>query len=441
MTGSGDNKIERNKESMGFSNSDAWKVKLSLFLNYFVFGILLNSVGIVILQLINKYNVGETDASLLEAFKDLSIAIFSFGIASFLPKIGYKKAMLIGLGIVTAACIAMALSDGGFLMSRILFACIGISFALIKVSVYSTVGLVTANPNEHASFMSTVEGVFQTGVLLGYWLFGFFMHPPQNASPLYWLNTYWVLAAMTIIAFLLLFITPLNEKSIEVKKDTNAKEDFLNMLLLMKYPLVLLFIFSAFLYVFIEQGIQSWLPTFNNKILQLPEAMSVQVTSILAGAIALGRIFGGFVMKKVHWIYVLTTSLICAALLVVLVMPLSKGIIPGSVTSWGNAPLAAYIFPIIGFFLAPIYPTLCSIVLSKLPKISQSAMAGLIVIFSALGGTIGSRITGFLFQKTGGSDAFYFSLIPMGLLLLIIFPYKKLQDTFKIEAPKENVLG
>jgi hypothetical protein len=54
-----------------------------------------------------------------------------------------------------------------------------------------------------------------------------------------------------------------------------------------------------------------------------------------------------------------------------------------------------------------------------------------IVIFSALGGTIGSRITGTMFGLLGGVKAFYCSLVPMILLLSIIFPYKKIQDNFK----------
>ncbi len=69
-------------------------VKLSLFINYFVFAILLNSVGIVILKSQNNYGVDEVQASILEAFKDLPIAIVSFFVASFLPRLGYKKAML-----------------------------------------------------------------------------------------------------------------------------------------------------------------------------------------------------------------------------------------------------------------------------------------------------------------------------------------------------------
>lgn len=410
-----------------------WKVKIALFLNYFVFAILLNSVGTVILQVINQYHVTEGAASILEAYKDLSIAFFSFAIASFLPRIGYKKAMLAALLIVTIACLIMPLV-GGFTMTKILFACVGVSFALIKVSVYSTVGLVTNGPNEHASFMSTLEGIFQTGVLTGYWIFGFFM----SSKTFTWLDTYWLLAVMSAGAFLLLLTTKLDETTIQIKKG-NFIQDFMSMIKLIRYPLVLVFISTAFLYVFTEQGIQSWLPTFNNKILCLPEAMSVQVTSIMAGAIALGRIFGGYIMKKVSWIYVLMSSLIGSIILVILVLPLSRGIVAGSVTGWLNAPVAAFILPLTGFFLAPIYPTLCSTVLSKLPKANQSAMSGLIVIFSAFGGTIGSRITGTMFNKLGGVNAFYCSLIPMTLLLIVIFPYKKIQDAFTMtEEVNEN---
>ncbi|AFJ43392.1 hypothetical protein [Francisella orientalis] len=50
------------------------------------------------------------------------------------------------------------------------------------------------------------------------------------------------------------------------------------------------------------------------------------------------------------------------------------------------AIIIALLFPMIGFFMAPIYPTLCSSILSSQPENLQSAMAGLIIIFSALGG-------------------------------------------------------
>ena len=84
-----------------------WRIKLSLFLNYFVFAILLNSVGTVILQVQNNYGVTQGSASVLEAFKDLSIAIVSFLVASYITRIGYKRSMLLALAFVTTTCLLM----------------------------------------------------------------------------------------------------------------------------------------------------------------------------------------------------------------------------------------------------------------------------------------------------------------------------------------------
>jgi hypothetical protein len=55
-------------------------------------------------------------------------------------------------------------------------------------------------------------------------------------------------------------------------------------------------------------------------------------------------------------------------------------------------------------------------------------MTGLIIIFSALGGTTGSLITGRLTDVLNTHDAFYFPLIPIALLALMLLPYKRLAD-------------
>src|SRR5688572_18524786 len=120
-----------------------WQIKLSLFLNYFVFAILLNSVGTVILQVQNNYGITQGSASVLEAFKDLSIAVVSFLVASYITRIGYKRSMMLALVLVIIACLLMPFV-GGFTMTKILFALTGAAFALIKVSVFATIGLVTS---------------------------------------------------------------------------------------------------------------------------------------------------------------------------------------------------------------------------------------------------------------------------------------------------------
>lgn len=395
-------------------------IKIALYLNYFVFAILLNSVGIVILKSQRNYGVDEVQASILEAFKDMPIAIVSFFIASFLPRIGYKKAMLTGLGLVTLACIAMYFGNS-FDTAKLLFATVGVSFALIKVSVYSLIGTVTENQKEHNALMSSIEGVFMIGIALAYFLFPAFN---DESNPNSWLNVYWFLAGLSLLSFLFLFFTKFETST--ATAGANFKDDFLQMFKLIAKLLTVVFVISVFLFVMIEQGILSWLPTFNTKVLHLPENISIMMASILAISLAVGRLVAGIITKKVNWIWVLSVCVISAMLIVYFVLPNVVGLEVKNINSLSDIPLIGFAFPLIGLFIAPIYPLLNSIVLSALPKNLQSSMTGLIVIFSALGGTLGSRITGWLFKNEGPEKAFYFTLIPMSLLLISFFILKKI---------------
>lgn len=410
-----------------------WQIKVSLFLNYFVFAILLNSVGTVILQVQNNYGISQSSASILEAFKDLSIAVASFLVASYIARIGYKQSMLFALAFVIVACILMPLV-GGFAMTKILFAVVGVSFALIKVSVYATIGLVTKGKKDHASFMNFIESFFMIGILAGYFIFSAFVDN-ENPASTSWLSVYYLLAGISALAFLLLLFAPLDESSVKEESSKSFLKDFAEMVKLAIRPLVLVFIISAFFYVLIEQSIMSWLPTFNSQVLHLSTTLSIQMASILAVSTALGRFIAGFLLRKIHWLGVLLSCLILAAILVVLVIPLASEINQTEINSWTNAPFVAYMFPLIGLLLAPVYPAINSVILSSLPLHQHASMSGLIVIFSALGGTTGSIITGHIFEAYGGQTAFYFSLIPIAVLIASLIFFNYLQ---KRAAPVTN---
>ncbi|WP_423062656.1 hypothetical protein [Candidiatus Paracoxiella cheracis] len=128
----------------------------------------------------------------------------------------------------------------------------------------------------------------------------------------------------------------------------------------------------------------------------------------------------GFYLSKVQ--------LIGAALMILLLLPNMGNHSTHIITSWSNARWQAFAFPLVGFLLAPLYPTLCSTILSAFPKNRHSAIMGLIMIFSALGGTVGSKLTGVTFGYVGGIDAIGLSLIPIGLLFVLLFPYHKLRQ-------------
>lgn len=397
-------------------------VKLSLYINYFVFAILLNSVGIVILKSQKVYGVDEIQASTLELFKDLPIALVSFLIASFLPRIGYKKAMLTGLFMVSFACIAMYYGNS-FTSAKVLFASVGVSFALIKVSVYSIIGLVTDDEKGHNSLMSSIEGVFMFGIALAYFLFPAFNHADDPDS---WLNVYWLLALLALLSFIFLYFAEFSQ-DYEIP-GTDIWDDLKQMAGLFTRILVIVFLISAFLFVMIEQGIMTWLPTFNDRVLALPENISIMMASILAISLGIGRLLAGYVVQKVSWVWVLTSCILIAMLLVITILPKTVNASVGNIESFSDIPLIGFAFPLVGLFIAPIYPLLNSAVLSAMPKKLHSPMTGLIVIFSALGGTLGSRIIGYLFKTVGAQSAFYYTIIPLCLLLVCVFLLKRISD-------------
>jgi len=403
-----------------------WAVKVSLFINYFVFAILLNSVGTVILQVQTSYGVSESAASILEACKDLSIAITSFLVASFIARIGYKRAMLLALGFLTISCLLMPQLPA-FWMTKLLFVITGVGFALVKVSVFASLGLITTDHKEHVSLMNFLEAFFMIGVLSGYFIFSAFVDDTDPGA-VGWLKVYYLLALLTATAFALMFFTPLDESSVRPEKGESFTEEFADMLRLSIKPLVFVFIICAFLYVLIEQSIMSWLPTFNSKVLNLSSSLSIQMTSILAASTALGRICAGMVFRRLDWFLVLTVCMLLAGGLVLITLPLAGGVHHEQVTSWLSAPLAAFMFPLIGLCIAPVYPAINSVILSALPQRQHGPMAGLIVVFSALGGTTGSIITGSLFQAFGGKTAFYFSLVPICVILVTLYLFKRQTD-------------
>ncbi|MFY8272564.1 MFS transporter [Pseudoalteromonas sp. SSDWG2] len=398
------------------------RIIVAMITCYFLFAILLNSVGTVILQAIHTMNVSKPQAASLEGFKDLPIALVSFFVASFIPRIGYKVALILALTATLAASLMMP-TIGTFWMLKLLFATIGGAFALVKVSVYALVGQVTDNAQQHSSLFSFVEGMFMVGVLSGYWFFAWFIDPQ---SPMAWLNVYYLLGAFALFTLLVVLQAPIQKVEVnESHHQGGSLHEFLSMIKLCAQSLVLIFVISTFLYVLIEQSIGTWLPTFNNEVLHMPVDISVQLTSIFAASLAVGRLLAGTILRYIGWYTLVNINLVMMAALVVLTLPLTAAYEPQEVSSIFDVPFAALLMPLIGLFMAPIYPILNSAMLSSLPSHQHAKMTGLIVVFSALGGTFGSLITGMLFAKLGGVNAFYSALVPISLIAIALFFFNK----------------
>ena len=404
-------------------------IRIVLFIVYFVSAALLNSVGILVERSQEIYGVSKPDAAVLEPFKDISIAVIAFLIGSFLPKIGHKKGMLIALVIVFLGCIGMYVGNS-FWAVKILFACTGISFAIVKVAIFALIGEITDSKEGHSSLMNLMETFFMLGIIFMYVVFPLFYSDTdplthKEVDPNAWLRGYLLMAGLIFVSFLILLFSKFD---IEHPKTTSFKEDFKAMLRLLTKPLIGAFAIFAFLYVMTEQGIMTWLPTFNKETLKLDAQLSSQMAVILMLSSALGRFLTSMLVKYIKWIYIASICALSAIILVFVVLPLAENVQAKEIISLADLPVVSYLFPLIGLFLAPIYPLINSTVLSSTVKSQQTGLAGLLVFFSALGGTIGSLLIGNLFDKLGGDKVFYLSLIPITMMLVTFFFINKLSS-------------
>lgn len=393
-------------------------IKSSLFYNYALLSLLLNSVGIVILQVVSRHLATITAAGWLEAFKDGSILITSFIVGSYIPNFGYKRSMLFAIVLEGLACLYMAL-DPSFIGARIFFVLLGMSFAIIKVSLYSTVGLITFAEKEHASLISLLEGGFMLGTFITFFIFGAFVDRHN------WQHVYWILMCLCVIGFAFLCISPLDESQ---HNKANGSLSILHHFKQFWYFLFtnFFFLFAAaiFCYVFVEQGINTWLPTYNHSVFFISKDLSSYLTSLLPIGLALGRFGGGYVFRKITgkqmMLICLTGALLTLAFLEY--QAAHQTTQHQQITSWLHIPFSAYAVVLLGLFMGPLYPAICSRLLNLFEQQYHASVTILIILFSALGGTIGSRLIAALFAYDGGLSAFRLPLIPIILLMLLTIP-------------------
>jgi fucose permease len=182
--------------------------------------------------------------------------------------------------------------------------------------------------------------------------------------------------------------------------------DIKNSISLFSYKKVLFFLLCAFLFVLVEQSFQTWTPTFYKEILKVPTSMSIQAGAVLAGAFALGRFLSGFFLK----IQLDLCCFFCVvgfAISLLLVLPLTHSAAIDINTTWMNAPLVVYLFPLMGGFSSYISEyQLCNPGIN--PEIFTQCYVRTYCCFFSNRRYNRIVITGFVFQEFSGQRAFIF---------------------------------
>ncbi|MFY1046158.1 MFS transporter [Chryseobacterium sp. GP-SGM7] len=372
-------------------------ITLPLKLTFLVFSMVLNCMGIVIIQL-SAQKIGYDKLGFLESFKDLPIAVFSLFAVNFISRLGTKKSLIFALLLVGICSLFLPFVEV-FWFFKLWFAIIGTCFAIGKICVY---GIIRNNMTEERSLaktMNSVEASFMIGIFVVNTGFGWLISSQ--------FGEYWKFGFLSIslISFFTVYLF-LTSKIIEPEvKSKNIIPDLSGF---GKLPFILFFAVSFFI-IFIEQSFNSWLPAFYKDHLKVDSFFALQASSFLAVFSYSGRAITSRIIQR----FALSKYFMFCLLMIILVLVIISAI---QFLFTENARILLFLFPIIGLFLSPLYPVINSKMIAKIDKNKINTFTSLIVIVSSVSSSLNSISISVLF-KNQALD--YYSLYILGAVIMV----------------------
>ncbi|WP_446715121.1 MFS transporter [Cloacibacterium sp. TD35] len=361
-------------------------------------------MSIIILQLSQNAQHTYTGLGILEFFKDIPVALVSIFLVDYIK----KKSYYLSLGFALLICAVCSFSIPfltEFWFLKIWFVLIGISFSIGKICVFSIIKNTTDTEKEFSITMSRTEAAFMLGIFIVNMEFALILSSDYQE---FWRFGFWLVGIISLwsaVQFIKHHRRHNNDKPADVK---SSKIDFR----ILTDRNALLFLFLISLIIFAEQIFNSWLPTFYKKSLNSSSFFALQSSAFLAFFSFLGRIVTTKFIHKFSPMKIFFASLVSGIILIISAYFISQENDIG-------AKILMFIFPFIGFFMAPLYPMLNSKFLAKYPEKKISRMVSFIILFTSLGGSIGSISTAYIFQKNLEHYYLLFASIPLILILVI----------------------
>lgn len=382
-------------------------ISLPLKLTFLIFSMVLNCMGIIIIQL-SEEKITYDKLGFLESFKDLPIAFISLFAVNFISRFGTKKSLIFSLILVGFCSLILPFVEV-FWFFKLWFAIIGICFALGKICVY---GIIRSNMVEEKSLaktMNSVEASFMIGIFVVNTGFGWLISSKYGE--------FWKFGFMFIS--LISFSTVYLFSRIKIYEPENKNRKLLPDFSGFGKIYVVLFFAVIFFIVFTEQSFNSWLPAFYKDHLKVNSFFALQASSFLALFSYAGRAVTSRIIQRFSLNKYFTTCLILIASILIIISAIQFSFSD-------NAQILLYLFPVIGLFLSPLYPVINAKMIAKIDKDKINTFTSLIVIFSSLGSSLSSITISVLFEKQILSFYSVYILCAVFVIFILSFLYFRL---------------
>ena len=387
-----------------------------IFLVFFVISFLTNILGSINPNVSDSFHLSGAMTGLLPFSFFIAYALMSVPSGMMVQKYKEKSAMLIAWMLATVGALLFSFFPifPIFLISLFLIGC---GMALLQVAINPL--LRVSGGEQHFAFFSVfAQLIFGIASFASPYVYSYLV-TNLNArnintdiiittlakiTPVHlsWVSIYWVFAAITLIMVIIVFVSRFPK--VERKEDEITGAWATHVELFKQKPVKLFFI-GIFAYVGTEQGIANWISEFLRTYHGFqPVAEGAQAVSRFWGMMTVGCLLGLGLLKIIDSKIVLRIFAIAAIIVL-------------SITLFGNAKMALYGFPVLGFCLSVMWSIIFSLALNSVPSY-HGTFSGILCTAIA-GGAIVSLLIGLLKDMFGLRFGMLVLYVTLGYILSI----------------------
>jgi FHS family L-fucose permease-like MFS transporter len=399
---------------------------------FFMWGLLTSLNDVLIPHLKAIYTLSYVQAMLVQFCFFGAYFIVSLPAGGLIKRIGYQKGVVAGLVIAAAGCAMFypaANSGYGLFLAGFFVLASGITILQVAANPYVTV----LGPAKTASSRLTLTQAFNSlGTTIGP-LFGGLLilaadvpavavaavdalgatelaaHRAAEAATVQ--VPYLILSGL-LLTLAIVFAVARLPRVTHADDAVTPGSDHAGRSIL-RHPNLVLGTIAIFLYVGAEVSIGSFLVNFMGErtIAALPAAEAAKYVSYYWGLAMVGRFIGFAVMRRVSPGKTLAFNAACAAALIL-------------ATILGEGRMAMYTILAVGLFNSIMFPTIFSMALHRLGKLTGQG-SGLLCM-AIVGGAIVPFVQGYFADSIGIQASFYVPMVCYGFILFFGMKYARL---------------
>src|SRR5512134_1277985 len=153
-------------QTIAHASSNMAIVKTLTYLIFAMFAMTTDSVGLIIPEIIEAFQLSLTAAGTFQYATMTGIALAGLMLGQLADRFGRRPTIVIGLTLFAAACFLLAAGDT-FSFFAVMLGVSGLAIGVFKTGALALIGDISTSTAQHTSIMNTAEGFFGVGAIIG----------------------------------------------------------------------------------------------------------------------------------------------------------------------------------------------------------------------------------------------------------------------------------